>query len=77
MLKHEEASDPDSCWNKADDNEEVFVLLGRDIATPMAIMRWIEMRVLYQKNKASDMQIQGAYAITKRLIKKNKEKEGK
>lgn len=49
-----------SCINRADDNEMVFVLLGRDAAAPVAIMRWVEERLRLGKNKITDDQISEA-----------------
>lgn len=60
MLKHTEESRKDSCWNRADQNEMVFVLLGRDVAAPAAIRAWVEARILAGKNKRDDTQIQAA-----------------
>ncbi|HLW67870.1 MAG TPA: hypothetical protein VKS79_21305 [Gemmataceae bacterium] len=57
MLKHEELADPDSCMSKAKPNEWVFVLLGRDIATPYAIRAWAAERIRLGKNRQGDMQI--------------------
>jgi hypothetical protein len=44
MLRKEELSDPNSCLNRAKDNEMVFVLLERDPAAPVAIRAWIDAR---------------------------------
>ena len=57
MLKKDELTDPNSCLNKAKDNELVFVLLGRDPATPEAIRAWVRERVRLGKNTYSDPQI--------------------
>ncbi len=40
MLKHQEASDPNSCWNKAADDEPVFVIKGSDILFEQVVMYW-------------------------------------
>lgn len=60
MLKKTEESSRGSCWNRADSNEMVFVLLGRDVAAPAAIRAWVEARILAGKNKRDDTQIQEA-----------------
>src|ERR1700685_1923787 len=52
-----EKADGRSCWNKADDGEMVFVLLGRDKAAPHAIRQWVEERIRLGKNRKSDHQI--------------------
>ena len=60
MRKQFELSDPNSCTNKANNNEMMFTLLGRDPAAPGAIRFWCQMRILLGKNKLEDEQIQGA-----------------
>lgn len=62
MLKHAEASDPFSCWNKARDDERVFVLLARDVAAPGTIRKWVTERIALGKNQPGDPQIQEALA---------------
>jgi hypothetical protein len=57
VKKREELADSKSCLNKAYDDEMLFILLGRDIAAPAAIMAWIEERIRLGKNKRSDPQI--------------------
>lgn len=60
MLKKEELENPESCWNKAKDDERVFVLLGRDVASPEAIRAWARARVFSGKNDPMDNQISEA-----------------
>jgi hypothetical protein len=60
MLKSMERSQPDSCWNRANDDEIIFVLLGRDQAAPMAILKWCEWRISLGKNTETDQQILSA-----------------
>lgn len=60
MIKSEEVAKPFSCFNKAKDNEMVFVLLGRDKAAPAAIRAWCLERVRLGKNKWGDFQITDA-----------------
>lgn len=57
MKKRDELSDPNSCMNRANDDEWTFVLLGRDIAAPRAVRAWIDERIRAGKNTASDQQI--------------------
>ncbi len=57
MLKKIEKVDGQSCWNKAEDNEMVFVLLGRDAAAPAAIEAWCKERIRLGKNTNNDHQI--------------------
>jgi hypothetical protein len=60
MLKRDESADPNSCWNRARDDEWTFVLLGRDIATPDTIRDWARRRVQLGKNTWDDAQIKKA-----------------
>ncbi len=57
MRKHDELTFPNSCLNKADDREYVFVLRGKDIIAPAAIRFWVQHRIEAGKNKPDDMQI--------------------
>lgn len=60
MLKRDELTDPNSCMNRARDDEMTFVLLGHDVATPAAIRAWIEKRIELGKNTCGDPQIREA-----------------
>lgn len=62
MLKSEELSDPNSCFNKANDNELIFVLLGRDPAAAKTVRGWCVERLRLKKNKVDDPQIREAFA---------------
>ncbi len=57
MTKILEAYEEQSCWNKADAHEKLFVLLGRDRAMPIAIRAWVAERIRLGKNLAGDPQI--------------------
>ncbi len=57
MRKAMELSDPDSCLNRAKDDEMLFVLMGRDVAAPAAVRNWIHERIRTGKNKPDDAQI--------------------
>lgn len=57
MKKCDELAQSRSCWNKAKDDEIVFVLLGRDKASPATIREWAKQRVLLQLNTPDDPQI--------------------
>lgn len=60
MHKHGIIVDPQSYWNRAQDNEPVFILIGRDALAPATINCWIEMRLASGKNTVDDKQIQDA-----------------
>lgn len=62
MRKSQELTDPRSCMSRALDNEMTFVLLGRDVAAPVAIRAWIEERIRLGKNTRDDSQILEALA---------------
>lgn len=70
MLKCDEASNPNSCWNKAKDDEMIFVLLGRDVASPAAILAWIHERIRHHKNKPEDEQIMEASKCAFKMMEK-------
>lgn len=57
MRKFLELKSSDSCINKAQEDEWVFVLLGRDHSAPVAISAWIADRIKSEKNKHNDPQI--------------------
>lgn len=57
MKKKDELANPNSCLNRARENELVFVLLGRDPAAPVAIRAWAAARIAARKNIATDTQI--------------------
>lgn len=61
MLKRDEIEDTESCFNKAQDNERLFVLIARDPAAPAAIRAWIAERIRLGKNVAGDSQIAEAF----------------
>ncbi len=61
MTKADEIANPASCFNKASDNELIFVLLARDKAAPAAIAKWMDERIRRGLNKPDDMQIKSAF----------------
>lgn len=69
MRKDIEATDPNSCWNKAKDDELTFVLLGRDDAAPGTIEDWCQRRIALGKNTVDAPQIQEALACADRMRK--------
>jgi hypothetical protein len=71
MRKKEELGSPFSCFNRANDTERIFVLLGRDVAAPGTIRRWIELRISLGKNRPDDPQILEA-AETASLMEKER-----
>jgi hypothetical protein len=69
MLKKFERQDANSCWNKADEDEPTFVLLGRDIAIIPVIQYWIRLRISQGKNKENDSQITEAREFIEKIKK--------
>ena len=65
MIKRDEIEDTESCFNKADDGERLFVLIARDPAAPVAIRAWIAERIRLGKNAPDDDQIREAYECAK------------
>jgi hypothetical protein len=76
MRKRQKMSDPNSCLNRAAEDELTFVLLGRDPAAVVAIRAWIEARVLLGKNAADDPQIVEAQEWIEAADRERREKEG-
>ena len=67
MIKREELKNPNSCMNKAQDGEMVFVLLARDVTAPDVIRYWVEKRLALGKNKRGDEQTQKAFDCARRM----------
>lgn len=63
MRKQFELADSESCLNRAQNNEMVFVLRGHDVAAPFAIRQWVQMRVTMGKNTLDDKQMQDALSV--------------
>ena len=72
MLKIDEVNEDDSCFNRAKDDERIFVLLARDIASPATIRFWANERIRIGKNQFHDRQIQEAFECA-RLMEKDRE----
>jgi len=60
VIKRDEIDYSESCFNKATDDERLFVLLARDPAAPAAIRAWVAERIRLCKNTAEDDQIREA-----------------
>lgn len=73
MIKFLEQSDPNSCLNKARDDERLFVLLARDPAAPVAIQAWIAERIRLGKNTPDDPQIREAAECASLMLSAQKE----
>lgn len=70
MLKRDELAFPDSCLNKAKDEEMLFVLLERDKAAPKTIRAWIRERIKLGLNKTGDAKLQDAVQCAAAIMEK-------
>lgn len=77
MLKHLELSTEHSCLNKAEDNEPLFVLLGRDESSVAAINAWISHRVSSGKNNYSDPKIVEAAMLCEEMMAFREKREAR
>jgi len=59
--------------SRAEPNEMVFVLLGRDPIAPIVIRIWCMLRVLISKNQKNDKQIVEALECADVMEKERKE----
>lgn len=60
LLKKAEIEDSQSCWNRAAQDEPVFILLGRDPAMAPTIQFWADYRIEIGKNQPLDQEIMDA-----------------
>lgn len=60
MTKAGERDRPDSCWNRAEDDEPVFVLRARDKAAILAVLSWIRATLIMRPNEETGQQIHEA-----------------
>lgn len=76
MLKHDELADPNSCLNKANDEDFIFVLIQKDIAMADTIRFWCSKRIVMGKNKHDDPKIKEAMALADKLDEIHKVQPG-
>lgn len=74
MTRREEITDINSCFNRANNDEMLFILMGRDIAAPGTVLSWVLERVRLGKNKMSDPQILEALAWADKITKQQEAK---
>ncbi len=60
MKRTDEVSDQKSCFNRALNEERIFVLLARDEAAAATVEFWARERIRLGKNILSDPEIQDA-----------------
>lgn len=65
------------CHANAEPDEPMFVLLGRDTASPFAVKMWALERIKSGKNKSDDPQIIEAYACIAQMERFAEERRAK
>ncbi len=73
MIKRDEVRRPDSCLNRAREDEIVFVLLGRDMTTPITILKWAMERIKISKSAVDSDEIKDAVRMADTLIEEHKQ----
>jgi hypothetical protein len=73
VIKRDERSSAQSCWNKADEDEMLFVLMARDPAAPFAIRAWIAERLRIGRNRPDDQKIKNAQACLRTMEMRQRE----
>lgn len=71
MTKRDELLDHDSCFNKAEYHEMLFILLARDDAAPETIRFWINERIKRGLNKEGDQKLVNAEACASAMEREN------
>ena len=74
MTKVNEICDNKSCFNKAQPNEFLFILLDRDKAFSTTIRAWVNERIRLGLNCLEDNQIQEAINLANLVERMQKEK---
>lgn len=77
MLKRDEMMHPQSCINRAGDDEAVFVLLARDPVAPTLVRLWADLRVLAGKNRRGDPEIEEAIRIAEVMERQYRDRQAK
>lgn len=67
MIKRREIECPESCLNRAANDEMLFVLLGRDRCAPWVVRFWVVLRILSGKNRWSDPQVREALVCARQM----------
>lgn len=75
MKKSDELNDPQSCLNKAGDDDWIFVLIPEDEDAPDTIRDWIARRIRRGKNKAGDAKLVNAERCARAMEAQQHERE--
>ena len=67
--KREVLADPLSCWNKAGDDEPVFVLRAQDILAPWLVAEWANMVLQLGDGRDLPPKVSAAYSICNEMRK--------
>lgn len=73
MTKAEELANPNSCLNKAKDDEMLFILRAKDVCAPFAIAEWIRKRIEIRMNRWTDPKIQEANRCVDTMVSQQKD----
>jgi hypothetical protein len=73
MKKEDELRNPKSCFNKANNDELMFILLERDPTIISTVLHWINTRVEMGLNTMEDDKIKEAYNFCN-TVASNREK---
>lgn len=68
VRKANEIKTPNSCLNRAADDEPIFVLRAHDSCAPFAIFAWAGARVKNGKNETDDPEIQEAIQLATEMV---------
>lgn len=63
MKKRDELTNPNSCFNKAKDDDYIFVLIQKDITMADTIRQWVRLRVEAGKNQYIDAKVDEALKL--------------
>lgn len=76
MTKSQNITDPQSCWNKAREDQEIFILIEHDEAYPNTVRRWANERIDLGLNNWGDAKIRSALASADLVEAKLRNKNG-
>ena len=69
MTRSENLSDPNSCFNKANNDEPIFVLRAKDLTSIQVIAYWIHLRIQSKMNTRLDTKMQNARELMAEMEK--------
>lgn len=72
MTKRENIDDPNSCWNKAADDEILFILRDKDLTFIPVLLFWVHMRIFMDIDLATSPKLTGALEIVDKVREKRR-----